>query len=484
MEKALFLPLVLVHGALLLAQDPQSTQPKRLAITHITVIDATGAPAKPEMTVITTGNRITELGPTGKVRLPADAQEVCATGEFLIPGVWDMHVHWYGHDKTYLRLFTTNGVTGVRIMWGAPIHFEWRKEIQEGALLGPRMIISSTIVDGPKPAWPDSIGVANTAEARQAVIRVKRESADFLKVYSLLRREDYFAIADEAKKQGLQFAGHVPFTVSASEASDAGQRSIEHLTGILGACSARDEELRQSFEDAYANPPPGQRFPSPAQLRPLTRIMLETFSPPKAASLFQHLQRNNTSQCPTLTFLRSAAMLDRPNFRDDPRLRYMPAQLRAAWDPVTDFRFRERTVEDFELARLVYAKQIQLVGLMHRAGVEFLAGTDAQNPYCFPGFSLHDELALFVEAGLSPLEALQAATLKPARFLGHEKDSGTIQQGKIADRVLLDENPLEDIRNTTKINSVVLNGRTLERKELDEILADVEAAAKQSPKEH
>jgi imidazolonepropionase-like amidohydrolase len=478
MKKASMLPLLLGLAALLFAQAQQSTQPRPLVLTHVTVIDATGAPAKPEMTVVITGDRIRELGPTQRVRIPKDAQVVDATGRFLIPGLWDMHVHWYGYDKAYLRLFTVNGVTGVRVMWGAPIHFEWRKEIEEGTLLGPRMVISSMIVDGPKPVWPASIAVANQAEARQAVIQVKQEGADFVKVYSLLPREAYFAIAEEAKKQGLPFAGHVPYSVSAGEASDAEQRSIEHLTGILAACSTREEELRKGFEDAFSNLPQGQRLPNPARTRPLTRMMLETFSLEKAATLFPRLKRNHTWQCPTLTVLRSGAFINDRNFRKDPRLKYMPTQLRTQWDPSTDFRFRERTAEDFDLARLVYKKQTELVGMMHRAGVEFLAGTDVQNPYCFPGFSLHDELALLVQAGLSPMEALQAATLKPARFLGKQKELGTVEKGKIADLVLLEANPLEDIRNTTKINSVVLNGRLLDRKALDQLLAELEAAAK------
>jgi imidazolonepropionase-like amidohydrolase len=207
-------------------------------------------------------------------------------------------------------------------------------------------------------------------------------------------------------------------------------------------------------------------------------MALETFSLEKAAILFARLKRNHTWQCPTLTVLRSGAFINDPNFRNDARLKYMPTGLITGWDPSNDFRFKERTAEDVDLARLVYKKQIDLVGMMHRAGVEFLAGTDVENPYCFPGFSLHDELALLVQAGLSPMEALQSATLNPARFLGKQKELGTVEKGKIADLVLLEANPLEDIRNTTKINSVVLNGRLLERKALDQLLTEVEAAAK------
>ena len=478
MKKAFVLALLLALAAFLFAQTRQSTQPQALVFTHVTVIDATGAPGKPDMTVVITGNRISQLGPTNTMRVSKDAQVVDATGEFLIPGLWDMHIHWFGFDKSYLQLFTANGVTGVRVMWGAPIHFEWRKEIQAGTLLGPRMVIASAILDGPKPIWPGSVAVANEAEARAAVISVKKQGFDFVKVYSLLPREAYFAIADEAKKQGLAFAGHVPYSVSAGEASDAGQKSIEHLTGILAACSSREAELSKGFQDVYFNPPQGKRLPSPMRTRPLTRMMLETFSPDKAATLFSRLKRNHTWQCPTLTVLRSGAFINDAHFRDDPRLKYMPTQLRTSWDPTADFRFKERTAEDFDLSRLVYKKQIELVGMMHRAGVELLAGTDVLNPYCFPGFSLHDELTLLVQAGLSPMDALQAATINPARFLGQEHELGTVEKGKIADLVLLEANPLEDIRNTTKINSVVLNGRFLDRNALDQLLTELEAAAK------
>ena len=175
----LLLPLLLWP---LVATETARTNSMTLAITHVTVIDATGAPARPDMTVLINGNRITEVGKSGKVRVPEHAQVVNASGKFLIPGLWDMHVHWY--DKDYLPLFIANGVTGIRIMWGMPRHHQWRKEIEAGQLLGPHMLIATPLVDGPKPVWPGSITVANASEARQAVIQAKRGGADFIKIYS------------------------------------------------------------------------------------------------------------------------------------------------------------------------------------------------------------------------------------------------------------------------------------------------------------
>jgi amidohydrolase family protein len=471
MKKLLLLLLLLT--ALPARPSPQATRP--LVFTHVTVIDMTGAPPSPDMTVVISGDRITELGKSAAVHAPEGAQVVDATGKFMIPGLWDMHVHWY--HKDYLPLFVANGVTGIRIMWGGPLHQQWRQEIERGALLGPRMAIASAIVDGPKPIWPSSLAVGTEAEGRQAVIQSKKEGADFIKVYSRLPREAYFAIADEAKKQGIPFAGHVPGPVSVIEASDAGQKSIEHFTSFLEACSTREEELRKAGDDAWKNLPEGQARPSRATLRPLTRLMLDTFSPEKANALFAHLARNHTWQCPTLTVQRNMAFIKDPAIHGDPRVKYIPHEIASGWDPAGDFRLQDRTQEDYDLARAVYSKLTELVAPMRRAGVEFLAGTDVLNPYCFPGFSLHDELTLLVKAGLSPMEALQAATLNPARYLDKEKDLGTVEKGKIADLVVLEANPLEDIGNSRKIDAVVLNGKLLPKAELQKTLAEIEALA-------
>ncbi|MGA9246700.1 MAG: amidohydrolase family protein [Candidatus Acidiferrales bacterium] len=463
----------------LVATETARTKSMTLAITHVTVIDTTGGPARPDMTVLINGNRVTEVGKSGKIRVPKHAQVVIASGKFLIPGLWDMHVHWY--EKDYLPLFIANGVTGIRIMWGMPMHHQWRKEIEAGQLPGPHMLIASPLVDGPKPVWPGSIKVANASEARQAVIQAKRDGDDFIKVYSLLPRDAYFAIADESKKQGIPFEGHVPISVSAEEASNAGQKSIEHLTGVLPACSNRAAELLKSSQETLAAIIAGQQPPVSAvhgaASREWEELALETYSPQKAEALFAELKKNQTWQCPTLTVLRSIAFLDDPSFTNDSRLKYMPRDIRASWDPKTDFRLKTRTAEDWARSKKVFSKDAEIVGAMQRAGVKILAGTDTLNPYCFPGFSLHDELGLLVKAGLSPMEALQAATLNPARFMGKEKDFGTVETGKIADLVLLDANPLNDIANTKRIDAVVLGGKLFPRASLDGMLAKVEALA-------
>jgi imidazolonepropionase-like amidohydrolase len=458
-----------------------STKPRSLILTHVTVIDTTGGAAKPDMTVLIEGDRITEMAKSGEIRPPKNAETVNATGKFLIPGLWDMHVHWY--EKDYLPLFIANGVTGTRQMYGVPIFQQWRKQIEAGQLLGPHMLIASPIVDGPKPVWPGSIAVANASEARQAVIQVRQGGADFVKVYSLLSRDAYFAIADESNKQGIPFEGHVPDAVTLEEASNAGQKTIEHLTGVLAACSNHEVELLKSAQETGAAIDTGQlpsvRFWGP-EYRERQRLALETYSPQKAGTVFGELKKNHTWQCPTLTVLRSMAYSDDPSFTNDPRLKYIPRDIVSSWNPQADPFLKDKTAEDWALSKKVFSKDLEVVGTMKRAGVEILAGTDTLNPYCLPGFSLHDELGLLVRSGLTPMQALQAATLNPARFMGRERDLGTVATGKLADLVLLDANPLEAIGNTRKISAVVFGGKYFSRASLDELLARIEALASRS----
>ena len=454
---------LLLLSTLLLTGWRTGTQQKALVLMRLTIIDINGGPPKPDMTVVITGNQITDLGEAGKVSVPQGGRVIDAGGKFLIPGLWDMHVHWYNRDT--LTLFTANGVTGIRQMFGNSDLLRWRDEVAKGSLQGPRMVVASPIIDGPQPVWPSSISASDEAEGRKAVTRVKQWGADFVKVYSLLPREAYFGIADEARKQGLSFEGHVPLTVSAEEASDAGQKSIEHLTGVILDCSDKEAELRS--ERVNAN------FPA---ARPRAEVQaLETFSAKKEAELFARFVKNGTWQCPTLTVRRSTAYQDDPNFRNDERLRFIPRQILERWG----MRMANRRAESYANAKRLFQKEVEVVGDMRRAGVLILAGSDTGNPFCFPGFSLHDELALLVKAGLTPTESLRAATLNPAKFFGLDQKLGTIEQGKLADLVLLEANPLEDIRNTQRIDAVITNGRFYDRKALDKMLAQAQTISNQ-----
>lgn len=390
--------ILLLQPMLLLGQPKQHSQPKPLVFTNVTVIDGTGSPAKPNMTVMAVGNRIIALGKSGKVRVPREAHVLNATGKFLIPGLWDMHAHPFLYAKDFFPLFTlhlyiANGVTGVREMFG-PLEEEiqWRKGIELGAILGPRIVIGGPLVDGPKPAFPGSIAVSSEAEGRQTVVSLKQRGADFIKVYDLLPRAAYFAIADEAKKCGITFAGHVPATVTASEAADAGQKSIEHLGNVAVSCSAKSANLQKVWSAALLEQD------NALAIRGLTRVdtdALESHSVKECSKLSTRFVKNRTWHDPTLVVYRNLASGNEPALVRDSRLRYIPHAIRSEWHPDKSIFSKALTRDDFAGLKRTFPKLLEIVGLMRRSGVEFLVGTDAPAvPYSFPGFSVHDEMAL------------------------------------------------------------------------------------------
>lgn len=473
MRKVCALQLLLMM-ALLFAPSKQAAQRSALVFTHVTIIDATGAPPSSDMTLVIVGDRIAELGKSEEIPLPQGAQIVDGSGKFLIPGLWDMHVHTLTRQRVEwcFPVFIANGILGVRDM-GSPLEEleqinQWRQETAQGILLGPRIVAAGPLVDGSKPLFPDmSIAVANAGEGRQAVNILKQRGADFVKVYSLLPRDAYFAIAEEANHQGIPFAGHVPESVNAGEASDAGQRSIEHLSGILLACSTNETELRNELLAARAKSDPSLLY---SALRHIQTKGKETYSDKKAEALFSQFVRNETWQVPTLTVAWTVASLNDGGLTNDPCFKKVLSMSPERRRLKTDSRFKDLTSGGSQIA-------FELVAAMRRAGVKFMAGTDAPNLWAYPGISLHEELALLVSAGLTPMEALESATCNPATYLGLQDSLGTVEKGKIADLVMLEANPLDDINNTRRISAVVVRGRLIGKSELQRMLSNVEVAA-------
>lgn len=468
---ATFVPIIsrffsLPALAWILCLPPCTLAQSTLVLNHVNVIDATGTPVQSDMAVAIRSGRITSIAKSSSSSIPKGARVIDGSGRYLIPGLWDMHVHmvfgdWVPKDENLiLPLFVANGVIGVRDMGGdLETLRSWRSEIAAGKLLGPRLVIAGPMLDGPVPRFPSSAPVKDAAEARKIVDELKRDGADFIKIQSLIPRDGYFAATDEAKKLGIPFVGHVPDAVRASEASNAGQKSIEHLTGIFEGCS--------SVEDALMKGPKGPgRF-------------VATYDKARASSLIALLAQNHTWQVPTLVWEHGQWLIDESNFDHDPLTKYAPAAWKdRTWPMFTKDILKDMDTDPAPIRERFVQMELEMVNQMHRAGVPFLAGTDtAAGVHVFPGFSLHEEIAFFVKAGFTPMEALQTATRNPAQFLGRLEDLGTVEAGKIADLVLLDANPLDDIHNTQKINAVVLAGRFFSRKELDKMLQRVQAAA-------
>jgi len=449
----------------------------------------------PDQTVVIEKKSISNLGPSSAVAIPSGAQILDAHGKFLIPGLADMHIHLTaagepdGSRKFIIPLLLANGITSVRDMGGyLESLIPLRKEIEEGKRLGPSIITPGPYLDGSPPSFQPSLVVTNQKEADADVHQLVSRGVDFIKVQSILSRDAYFAIAQAAQREHIVFVGHVPDRVSAAEAADAGQHSIEHLTNVLRGCS-RDEPrlMREQFFITAKQQSPGQ---SRARESRWLHRLLDAYSPESATALIAKFKEKDVWQTPTLVLLKNDAfptldnaadrvsgfVLTNPELEID-RTKFIPSRTLSTWKQSRSEQMKFDSPQDSELHAQLLRKSMDLVAQMQKAGVKILAGTDSPAPYVFPGSSLHDELQLLVEAGLTPFEALQAATKNPAEFLHTEKDSGTIEKGKYADLVLLDANPLENIRYTRKINAVILRGKLLDRPTLDQLLDSVRSFA-------
>ncbi len=461
-----------------------SHPPPSLAITHVTLIDATGAAPQTDMTVFLADEQIAAIGPSKSVFIPRKTKTLDGTGKFLVPGLVDMHVHLTGAGEPtgsrdfILPLLLANGITTVRDMGGdLESLINLRREIERGQLQAPRIFFTGPYLDGNPPFFQPSLVVTNSAEATEDVHSLISRGADFIKVQSNLSRDAYFAIADVCRREHITFVGHVPDHVTASEASGAGQKSIEHLTGVLRACSS-DEPLliRKQFAAGPKKATIGQSLNRELGWQ---RELLQSYSDEQATELITKFLRNQTWQVPTLILLRNDAFpTPETDPSRDPRQKYVPLQVLANWQKGVKDRDKGATTQEFSLRSSLMQASLRIVGKMNMAGVPILAGTDTTAPFVFPGSSLHEELALLVQAGLTPMQVLEAATKLPAEFLGKQQTQGTIEQDKIADLLLLDANPLDDIHNTQKICAVILHGKLLDRSFLDEILVKEENFAK------
>lgn len=465
------------------------TEPRTVALRGVTVVDVGDGSLRPAHTVLVAGNRITALGPTDQVRIPGDAELLDAGGGFLIPGLWDMHVHsvanvaWdmdvgsIGNADWHFPLFLAYGVTGVRNMNDATadptleLTRSVKRRLSEGDLLGPRVLASGPSVDGDPPLTSNPVVVRTAAEAGTFVDTLAEHGADFVKVYTNLSREAYFAIMSQARQRGIPVDGHVPFRVLPAEAADAGQRTFEHLLAMALGCSTAADSERKEFARILTDPGRSAVVErSPLELFRHERRLYDSRDPAACTETIKAYRRNAVAEAPSLVGYHHVVNA-KEILSDTGSLRLVPPAVRRNWAERFDSE-TGRTVRSI-LAPLV-PLQVENTRLLHEAGVVLLAATDVGIPMLVPGLSLHEELVLLTEAGLTPLEALRTATLNPAGVLGMADSVGTIEVGKLADLVLLDANPLADITNTRRIRAVVADGRLYRRADLDRLLAGVE----------
>jgi len=431
-----------------------------LVLNDVTIVDVERGVLIGEQTVLISEGRIVSIGSRGSISGQVDAKVVEAAGRYLMPALWDMHIH-PGRVED-LALLVANGVGGARIMWGQPQHLAWRARIELGELVGPRLLISGPIVEGlPPPKLADVVDtegrhLVNTAADGAAEVRRQRAAGfDYIKVYNNVPREAYLGLAAEAERLNIPVVGHVPFQVGLKGVLAARQSSVEHLRGFAELLVPPDAAIQPGID---------------LRSRTLSWQYADLSRVPK---LVRAVRAAGSWQTPTLsTRIYYAPPDELTRYLAMPEAEYLTGWSRSILQNRQEVKWLSNfSEEDFIIASRGHENQNALVRALRRADVRLLAGTDTM-PW---GFSLHGELERLVEAGLTPRETLEAATSNPARYARLEKTSGRVGVGYSADVVLLDENPLLDIRNTRRIHAVVRQGKLFDRAALDELLANVKA---------
>ena len=447
-----------------------------LLIRHATVVDVAGGRTLADQAVAVEGDTIRAVGPdrtlSGKFKR---ARQVDARGKFVMPGLWDMHVHFGGgpelteENRALLPLYVANGVTTVRDAAAdlAPLVLDMRAAVAERRLLGPTIFTSGPKLEGYKPLWKGTIEVGTPAEVDAALDRLQAMKVDFVKITDNTLKPDIFLYAvGEAKRRGLKTSAHTPYALTIRKAVDAGLSSIEHVDYLIKAGSPREAEIGAAF--AAGKITYGEA----------SDAFTDSFDATYATGVYRQLARGGVSVTPTLNMGRILAYLDREDHSKDAGLSYIGPGLRKTYDWRVE-RAAKATPQQVAERHKEYELSVRVLPMLVKAGIPIMAGTDAGylNSFNYPGWGLHDELDRYVEAGLTPQQALTTATITGPRFLGRAGRYGSVSAGKAADLLILNANPLRSIKATRAINAVVLHGRLLDRAALDAMLTEAKRKA-------
>lgn len=465
----MMLVVIMISG--LLAQttnallNPPSPKGKNnLIIQDVTIVDVKTGKLTPKQSIVITGNKITRIDDSVDIDVPDDARIIKATGKYVIPGLWDMHVHMEHFMDSAVPLLLANGVTGVREMGTSLNHVKLTQNMHNKGTLMPRIVYSGKVANTfPNEEAPGHhFNLKTEAEARKAVQLLKQHKVDHVKMYTNISDKLYAVVLDEAKKQKLPVAGHLPLTIRADKASNDGMRSFEHLHGMHIATASQKSGLFNQFVKEVAT---GALDRDHLRYYDYEIKAAAYYSAGDSQKLYETFKQNETYQVPTMVTMTS---VNKPT--PDQRIKYVAPSIQKQW--LTGIKRTQSNKREVKLLNQMVQINSDLIRKMNQAGVPIMAGSDAtyMMPNLYYGFSLHEELQLLVKAGLSPLQALQSATINPARYLDNEENQGTVEEGKLADLVILDANPLTDIHNTTRIHAVVMNGHLLDQTKIKSMI--------------
>jgi imidazolonepropionase-like amidohydrolase len=446
-------------------------------LTKATLIEVASGKAVKGKSVVLKGDTIIAVVDDSKLSAYAAKKTVRLPGKYLMPGLWDTHVHFGGgpalieENKHLLALYLANGITTVRDCSGdlPDTVLAWRDQIKAGQLEGPTIFTSGAKLEGYKPLWKGTIEVGTPQEVQAALDKLQGQHVDFVKITeNTLKPEIYLEALRQAKERGMRTSGHIPVQLTLQQMFDAGLGTVEHQSYLLRASTPQEKELTAQVAAGTLSG------------KDAMKQSLQSYDEATARASFRYMAAKGTAVVPTLSVSRVVAYLDKDDHSHDPALQYIGKGLRATYDWRVQ-RAAQDNAEAIEQRHATFEKSAALLPILAQEGVSIIAGTDAGflNSYDYPGQALHDEIGLYVHYGLTPAQALQTAVINGPRFLGKLNRYGSVEAGKSADLVVLDANPLQDIAATRKINLVVSRGAVYDRAHLDKLLADTKAWVEQ-----
>lgn len=453
--------------AILMAGKTFAQHQADLIIKSATILDIKTGSVIPNKAIAIKDGTITAVFDVKKLNQYHAAQILDAQGKYVMPGLWDMHMHFGGGDslitenKNLLPLFLAHGITTIRDASAdiSPSVLSWRSAIQQGTLEGPTIFTSGPKLEGYNSVWLGDIEVGTPEEVRLALDSLQKLKVDFVKITDNTLKPDLFLESiRQARTRGFRVSAHIPYALTMEQIAAAGLTSVEHLSYALKAGSKAEKEISAEIAAGTLK---GKAF---------NVKVMDTFDEQAAMATYRNMAKHGMYLTPTLSLSYILAYFDQDNHQQDSYLQYIGKGLQKTYEGRVK-RVLQDDAEAIIFRKKLFEKTAATLPLLQKAGVKLMAGTDAGylNSYTYPGIGLHKELELMVKYGLTPLQALQASVINAPAFLG-KTNYGSLEQGKIADVLLLDENPLQQISATQKIFAVVVKGKVLERTQLDAML--------------
>ena len=442
-----------------------------LVLQSVTVIDTYSGNLSENQSIAVIGDSIAAILNDESAKIWKAKKKVNASGKFVIPGLWDMHVHFGGGDslitenKNLLPLYIANGVTTVRDCSAdiSPAVFEWKAEVNKGSLLGPNIFSSGPKIEGINSIWPGDQEIGDEAGLELALDSLETVQADFVKITDNTLSPELFELAvKKAHERGYKVSGHIPFSLKATDLAKQGMSTVEHMSYMLKAGSPEESAIIEKYklkELDYAS---------------ANKALYDSFNDQYALSIYKELKGSSTAVVPTLIGTRITSFLDEDDHLADEQLQYLGKGLIKTYDWRVQ-RANKANEEEIVARKERYNKLVSLIPIIKSSGMDIIAGTDAGflNSYIYPGSALHEELKIFVNAGLTPLEALQTSVINGPKFFGLLDQYGSVENGKKADLLLLNSNPLENIAATSDIFMLIRQGQSFSKQDLDDLLSNL-----------